>query len=150
MPEQGGGRLRFHRLGDHSQLIRKPGIVAIEKENKFAPALWYCMIEGRGLSAIGLSKDADVGLELTEDFGRAIGGSVIDDQNLPFAKRKILGQDTGDCLFDEFRVIVSVNQDAYERSWHSLFLPIIPGRHGPETSSVARLRFCRRLIIDHR
>ena len=149
MPEHGGGRLRFHRLGDHSQLIRNPGIVAIEKENKFAPALWYCVIEGRGLSCIGLSKDADVGLELTEDFGRAIGGAVIDDQNLPFGKRKILGQDAGDCLFDEFLVIVSVNQDTYEGSGHSLFTSI-PGGHGPETSSMARLRFCRRLIIDHR
>jgi len=125
MADHGGGRLRFHRLSDHSQLIRSTGIVALEKENKFAPAPWYCEIEGRGLSAIGLPKDANVGFELTKDFGRAIGRAVIDDQNLPFGKREILGQDTGDCLFDEFLVIVSINQDTYERLGHSL-IPVFP------------------------
>ena len=77
------------------------------------------MIEGGSLASVGLSKNANARGEFGNNFGSAVGGTVVDDKNFAMGCRIILRQSAGDRFFDEALVIVGVNQDADKGFYHS-------------------------------
>src|SRR5439155_15277886 len=95
----------------------------------FASSMLETEIEGPSPPAVLLSQIADLHPELPQTLFRIVGRTVVHDQNFPLLSRKILCQHAGNSVFDELTVVVGIDQDGEERSFHSCLLGLF--RHGP-------------------
>ena len=114
--------MAFELFVDLPQFRRKPDIVRIQQRDHFASSMLETEIEGRSLPAVLLSQIADLFPKLPQTLFRIIGRAVVHDQNFPLLSRKILRQHARNSVFDEFTVVVGIDQDGEERSFHSCLL----------------------------
>src|SRR5205807_9910633 len=104
-------RISGHSLYHASQLIACPPIITIQKRNDFAFALRNPGIEGRGLSAVRFTQQADARRKFSNNFRRPVGRPVIHNDDFPVRDRKILLQHAGNRMLDKSFVIVRVDED---------------------------------------
>ena len=96
------------------KFIGAPRVVSIEKRNDFAACLGNSGVEGGRLAAVGFvdEPDARAGLrnEAPDDVARAVGRSVVHDDDFDFARRKVLREDALDGVGDVSLVVVGIDE----------------------------------------
>ena len=99
---------------DAPQFSLCPPIIAVEKHDDLAAALGNAGVEGGGLAAVFLADQADARFELANDFRRAVGRTVIHNDDFKLILRVVLVEHAAESLFDEALMVVGVDKNAEE------------------------------------